>query len=249
MKRKGILFIIALIVMGIVVVLAGIKKNSERNSDKHVSISEADRQSNLVGDSQSNTKEEEIVKKAQQEVETVENYEVQIDECNFKILSVDITKESLYENMRDIGTVNPEAVENGNLASNYSYVRIKLQISNQSESGNEMGLNSHHLLIYRGEEQADTLDLYMIDSNQDVLDSPQYFHYFLDSGATGEVELLYVIPDKYLDASYNIVLQLNPLGQAGTMVFGKTKDGERIAFSPTENVKNIFIDELIKPEE
>ena len=238
-KRNTIIITIVIIFIIMIIGIVGLKALK-----KHEHPKSADSTKSTLEIQQQT---EEVLKKAESETERTDALQISIGEYSFQIISANVLQTLSYENLRDLNEINMENTNNDNtLPEGFSYLTIRLQLSNNSEQNKELGLNSNHVFIYQGEELKTTLDLYMYDSNQELSSNAQYFHYTIDAQKTGEMELVYIIPDEYLVAGNDIFLQLNPLGQAGTIVYGRTTDGERIAISPTENIKMVSLNHLLE---
>lgn len=238
-KRNTIFITIVIIFIIIIIGIVGLKALKKQEHQKSADSTKSTLEIQQLT--------EEVLKKAEAETERTDALQLSIGEYSFQIISANVLQTLSYENLRDLNEMNMENTNNDNtLPQGFSYLTIRLQLSNNSEQNKELGLNSNHVIIYQGEELKTTLDLYMYDSNQDLPDNTQYFHYTIDAQKTWEMELVYIIPDEYLVAGNDIFLQLNPLGQAGTIVYGRTTDGERIAISPTENIKMVSLNHLLE---
>ncbi len=177
--------------------------------------------------------------------EPLESYSVKIGEYDFEVVSANISKKCNFEEMAKIDNDDIVVVEK-TITSKHCFVEIDLKIKNNLNKDKEFGINNHELKIFHEGDLLKEYKLYMINENQNIITSPQYFHVFISSREEKIIKLLYIIDEMYLEGKEELILSLDPFGHDGMRVAAKDVDGNSLNVDFSSDVAKIRINSLLK---
>lgn len=233
MKRKAKGIVLALLIIIILTAsLSVLLKVSEKG------LKEQDETQGEVLTTQENV----TVEKDIEIPEVSKEYRVDIGGVEYSVISVHKTQDAgLLEYCKD-----ENVDENGVLKDGYSYIVVELGIANNTNNKIDGTYNNIELNLYEDDSAKEEAALYMIDEGYDRIEKSDYFYYTIDSTEKNICRLVYIVDQDCMSKS--IVLCVDPYGQSGAVIRGKTEEGDIVYLDVNENVKYIVLDECIKEE-
>lgn len=130
---------------------------------------------------------------------------------HYEVKNITITKD-IEEGLAQYIFYPGVEVNNGKIINNWSLAVITVNVKNNQERKTDLSINTNQVKAMKGEECVGFYEAFYMYPFTEAPESKSHFRMDLEPDEEREVQVYYILEDKYLDDAYTLYYSINPAG-------------------------------------